>query len=63
MRLCGRAHRGRGGGALQRLFAELGPAGDEAMRAAGIKVDVRDDITPEDLEAVIADYDAFLAAA
>ena len=32
----------------------------EAMRAGGINVDVRDDITPEDLEAVIADYDAMV---
>jgi len=29
-----------------------------AMREAGIEVDVRDDITPEDLETVIADYNA-----
>jgi D-3-phosphoglycerate dehydrogenase len=38
----------------------LAPAATEAMRAAGIKVDVRDDITPEDLAAVIADYDAMV---
>ncbi len=31
-----------------------------AMQEAGIKVDVRDDITPEDLETVIADYDAMV---
>lgn len=31
-----------------------------AMRDAGIEVDVRDDITPEDLEAVIAGYDAMV---
>jgi D-3-phosphoglycerate dehydrogenase len=30
------------------------------MREAGIAVDVRDDITPENLEAVIADYDAMV---
>jgi len=30
------------------------------MREAGIEVDVRDDITPEDLEAIIADYDAMV---
>jgi len=30
------------------------------MREAGIEVDVRDDITPEELEAVIADYDAMV---
>ncbi|HUT15503.1 MAG TPA: D-2-hydroxyacid dehydrogenase [Anaerolineae bacterium] len=34
------------------------PSAIEAMREAGIEVDVRDDITLEDLEAVIADYDA-----
>jgi len=38
----------------------LAPAAVEAMHAAGIKVDVRDNITPEDLEAVIADYDAMV---
>ncbi len=32
----------------------------EAMREAGIEVDVRDDITPEELETVIADYDAMV---
>jgi D-3-phosphoglycerate dehydrogenase len=31
-----------------------------AMRGAGIEVDVRDDITPEDLETVIADYDGMV---
>lgn len=31
-----------------------------AMREAGIQVDVRDDITLEDLESVIADYDAMV---
>ncbi|RLC84757.1 MAG: 3-phosphoglycerate dehydrogenase, partial [Chloroflexi bacterium] len=31
-----------------------------AMREAGIEVDVRDDISPEELEAVIADYDAIV---
>ena len=31
-----------------------------AMQDAGIEVDVRDDITPEGLEAVIADYDAMV---
>ena len=36
----------------------LAPAAVETMRAEGIEVDVRDDITPEDLEAFIADYDA-----
>jgi len=30
------------------------------MREAGIDVDVRDDITPEELEAAIADYDAMV---
>ena len=32
----------------------------EEMRKAGIEVDVRDDITPEDLETVIAGYDAMV---
>jgi D-3-phosphoglycerate dehydrogenase len=32
----------------------------EAMREAGIEVDVRDDITPEDLEKVIAEYNAMV---
>jgi D-3-phosphoglycerate dehydrogenase len=31
-----------------------------AMREAGIKVDVRDDITPEDLETAIPEYDAMV---
>lgn len=31
-----------------------------AMRAGGIEVDVRDSITPEELETVIADYDAMV---
>jgi D-3-phosphoglycerate dehydrogenase len=38
----------------------LAPATVEAVRAAGIEVDVRDDITPEDLEATIANYDAMV---
>ena len=36
------------------------PQAVAAMREAGIEVDVRDDITPEDLEAVIAGYDAMV---
>ncbi|HET89882.1 MAG TPA: 3-phosphoglycerate dehydrogenase [Chloroflexi bacterium] len=32
----------------------------EAMREAGIEVDVQDDITPEDLETVITNYDALV---
>ncbi|MCP4540495.1 MAG: 3-phosphoglycerate dehydrogenase [Chloroflexi bacterium] len=36
------------------------PQAVAAMREAGIEVDVRDDITPEDLETVIADYDAMV---
>lgn len=36
------------------------PQAIEAMRQAGIEVDVRDDITPPDLEAAIADYDAMV---
>ncbi len=36
------------------------PEAVAAMREAGIEVDVRDDITPEDLETVIADYDAMV---
>jgi len=36
------------------------PQAIEAMRQAGIEVDVRDDITPQDLEAAIADYDAMV---
>jgi D-3-phosphoglycerate dehydrogenase len=36
------------------------PKAIAAMRDAGIQVDVRDDITPEDLEGVIAGYDAMV---
>lgn len=36
------------------------PTAIEAMREAGIEVDVRDDITPEDLEKVIPEYDAMV---
>ncbi len=36
------------------------PQAVAAMREAGIEVDVRDDITPEDLETVIAGYDAMV---
>jgi D-3-phosphoglycerate dehydrogenase len=36
------------------------PKAIAAMREAGIEVDVRDDITPEDLESVIAGYDAMV---
>ena len=36
------------------------PAAVAAMREGGIEVDVRDDITPEELEAVIADYDGMV---
>ncbi len=36
------------------------PKAIAAMREAGIEVDVRDDITPEDLEAIIADYDGMV---
>jgi len=36
------------------------PSAVAAMREAGIEVDVRDDITPEELEAVIADYDGMV---
>lgn len=36
------------------------PKAISAMQDAGIEVDVRDDITPEGLEAVIADYDAMV---
>jgi len=36
------------------------PQAIEAMREAGIEVDVRDAITPEDLETAIADYDAMV---
>jgi len=36
------------------------PQAIAAMREAGIEVDVRDDITPEDLETVIAGYDAMV---
>jgi D-3-phosphoglycerate dehydrogenase len=38
----------------------IAPAAVKAMKKAGIKVDVQDDITPENLEAVIADYDAMV---
>jgi D-3-phosphoglycerate dehydrogenase len=36
------------------------PAAVKAMQEAGIEVDVQDDITPEDLESVIADYEAIV---
>jgi D-3-phosphoglycerate dehydrogenase len=36
------------------------PSAVEAMREVGIEVDVRDDITLEGLEAIIADYDAMV---
>ncbi len=36
------------------------PKAIEGMREAGIEVDVRDDITPEELEEVIADYNAMV---
>jgi len=36
------------------------PGAIAAMREAGIEVDVRDDITPEDLEGVIAGYDGMV---
>jgi D-3-phosphoglycerate dehydrogenase len=36
------------------------PSAVEAMREAGIEVDVRDDITPEDLETALAEYDAMV---
>jgi D-3-phosphoglycerate dehydrogenase len=36
------------------------PKAVAAMREAGIDVDVRDDITPEDLETAIVDYDAMV---
>ncbi|MCK4449873.1 MAG: phosphoglycerate dehydrogenase, partial [Anaerolineae bacterium] len=36
------------------------PQAIAAMREAGIEVDVRDDITPEDLETIIAGYDAMV---
>jgi D-3-phosphoglycerate dehydrogenase len=36
------------------------PTAIAAMREAGIDVDVRDDITPEDLEVAIGDYDAMV---
>jgi len=36
------------------------PKAIAAMREAGIDVDVRDDITPEELETAIADYDAMV---
>jgi D-3-phosphoglycerate dehydrogenase len=38
----------------------LSPAAVKAIEEGGIKVDVRDAITPEDLETVIADYDAMV---
>ena len=38
----------------------VAPAAVKAMKKAGIKVDVQDDITPENLEAVIAGYDAMV---
>jgi len=38
----------------------IAPAAIKAMKKAGIKVDVQDDITPENLEAVIAGYDAMI---
>ena len=36
------------------------PKAVAAMKEAGIEVDVRDDITPEDLEEAIKDYDAMV---
>ncbi len=36
------------------------PTAIAAMQEAGIEVDVRDDITPEDLETIIAGYDAMV---
>ncbi|MFQ6100238.1 MAG: D-2-hydroxyacid dehydrogenase [Anaerolineae bacterium] len=36
------------------------PSAIEAMRKAGIEVDVRDDIAPEELEKVIPEYDAMV---
>lgn len=36
------------------------PQAIAAMREAGIEVDVRDDVTPEDLETIIAGYDAMV---
>ncbi|MCX7856278.1 MAG: 3-phosphoglycerate dehydrogenase, partial [Anaerolineae bacterium] len=38
----------------------MDPEAVEKMRAAGIDVDVRDTITPEELEQVIANYDAMV---
>ena len=38
----------------------IAPAAVKAIKKAGIKLDVQDDITPENLEAVIADYDAMV---
>jgi D-3-phosphoglycerate dehydrogenase len=38
----------------------IAPAAIKSMKKAGIKVDVREDITPEDLETAIADYDAMV---
>jgi len=36
------------------------PSAVEAMRQAGIDVDVRDDITPQELETALAEYDAMV---
>ncbi|MEA3341349.1 MAG: NAD(P)-dependent oxidoreductase [Chloroflexota bacterium] len=36
------------------------PSAIAAMREAGIEVDVRDDVAPEDLETIIADYDGMV---
>jgi len=36
------------------------PSAIEAMREAGIEVEVRDDVTPEELETIIADYDGMV---
>jgi D-3-phosphoglycerate dehydrogenase len=38
----------------------IAPAAVDAMRNAGIQVDAQDDITPENLESVIDDYDAMV---
>ncbi|HEY73888.1 MAG: 3-phosphoglycerate dehydrogenase [Chloroflexi bacterium] len=38
----------------------IAPSAIAAMREAGIEVDVRDDITPEGLETIIADYDGMV---
>jgi D-3-phosphoglycerate dehydrogenase len=46
---------------MKRLVCDpTDPKAVAAMREAGIEADVRDDITPEELEAVIADYDAMV---